>query len=46
MLEKAERFAPGFAKSHKVEADAAYLDANAMGSAVIEAVERLHDVAR
>ena len=32
MLEKAERFAPGFAKSHKVEADAAYLDAKRAGN--------------
>jgi hypothetical protein len=38
MLEKAERFAPGFAKSHKVEADAAYLDAKRAGNSQRDAV--------
>ena len=31
-LEKAERFAPGFGKKHKVEADAAYADAKRAGN--------------
>jgi ferredoxin len=38
MLEKAERFAPGFAKSHKVEADAAYLAAKRAGNSERDAV--------